>query len=606
MSGPASAIVSPVERPSVRSLPRADGVLWRAVAGAALALGVIYFLVGPTAQTVIYQAFSAGALVAIVVGVRRYKPVRSHHWSLFAAGLAMWCIGDLCWDSYNWILGTQAPYPSFAELAYSFGYLFFIAGVVVLARGWGLPRIGDVLDGLIVVVAAAILTQLILLEPILGAESSSTLGTIAALGTPVADVLLLAGLTQIFFRNRAPNFALRCIVLAIVATLAADVVYSYLNLEGLYTGGMPIDAGWLAFYALWAVAALHPSMARIGSLPETKSQTLSVRRIALLLVALLAAPTAVIGEAALGKHVDAYALGALAILTTLLVGIRVVLLQRDRKAVQAALAESESRYRELFQEAEGARAALHTQNEQLRQVDGLKDDLIALVSHELRTPLTSIVGYLELVQQDEDELKKQHRDYLEVVNRNAHRLLSLVSDLLFAAEVQAGRVMLEKDLVSMRELVEQSVAASLPTATERQIDVTVRACEVADVIGDRQRLGQVIDNLLSNALKFTPPNGKVGVSVSILGGAVVLEVEDSGIGISSADQRRLFSRFFRTETAMRKEIQGSGLGLSIVKAVVEGHGGEITVKSAEGEGSTFRIVLPVAARSATEPMKQLA
>ena len=298
--------------------------------------------------------------------------------------------------------------------------------------------------------------------------------------------------------------------------------------------------------------------------------------------------------------------GPLAILTTLLVGIRVVLLQRDRKAVQAALAESESRYRELFQEAEGARAALHTQNEQLRQVDGLKDDLIALVSHELRTPLTSIVGYLELVQQDEDELKKQHRDYLEVVNRNAHRLLSLVSDLLFAAEVQAGRVMLEKDLVSIRELVDQSVTAALPTATERKIDVAVHACDVADVIGDRQRLGQVIDNLLSNALKFTPPNGKVGVSVSILGGAVVLEVEDSGIGISSADQRRLFSRFFRTETAMRKEIQGSGLGLSIVKAVVEGHGGEITVKSAEGEGSTFRIVLPVAARSATEPMKQLA
>jgi signal transduction histidine kinase len=313
-----------------------------------------------------------------------------------------------------------------------------------------------------------------------------------------------------------------------------------------------------------------------------------------------------IAETALGTPIDAYDLGGVAILTTFLVGMRVALLQRERNAVQAALSESERRYREQFAEAEHARETLHTQNERLREVDGLKDDLIALVSHELRTPLTSIVGYLELVQEDEAELKEEHRSHLEVVQRNAHRLLGLVSDLLFAAQVQAGRVTLERDLVSVRELLDEAVAAALPTAANRQIDVTVSADDVVHVIGDKQRLAQVIDNLLSNALKFTPPNGSVAVSMVAREATVLIEVADTGLGISPADQNKLFTRFFRTEAAMRKAIKGTGLGLSIVKAIVEGHGGEITVESAEGKGATFRIVLPLAAGVPLQPVKEAA
>jgi signal transduction histidine kinase len=128
----------------------------------------------------------------------------------------------------------------------------------------------------------------------------------------------------------------------------------------------------------------------------------------------------------------------------------------------------------------------------------------------------------------------------------------------------------------------------------------------ADVIGDRQRLAQVIDNLLSNALKFTPPNGSIGISVIARHDKVVIEVADSGIGISAADQTKLFIRFFRTEAAVRKAIKGTGLGLSIVKAIVEGHGGEISVESAEGKGATFRIVLPLAAAVGSQPVKEAA
>ncbi len=601
-----SEVPTSVEGSPPRPARPGDAILWRAFAAAALPLGIAYFFVGPDAETIIYQTFSVAALVAIVVGIRRYRPAPAHHWWLFAAGLAMWCIGDAYWDCYRWILKTEAPYPSFADLAYWCGYPLLIAGLLTLVRGWGRPRIGDLLDGLILVVAAAMVTELFLLEPILGDKSSSLLGTLSALGTPVADVLLLAGLTQLVFRGRGTSFALRCIIAAIVANLAADFVYGYLNLNSLYTTGMPVDAGWLIFYALWGMAALHPSMARMESLPEKRSESLSLWRVAALLTALLVAPAVIITENALGQPLNAYNLAGAAILTTLLVGMRVVLLQRERKAVQVELAESERKYRELFKEAEGAREALHTQNERLREVDGLKDDLIALVSHELRTPLTSIVGYLELVEEDADALKEEHRSHLEVVQRNAHRLLGLVSDLLFAAEVQAGRVSLEKDLVSIPELLDQAVAAALPAAADRQIDMTVHVRDDADVIGDKQRLAQVIDNLLSNALKFTPSNGSVGISAIAGEDTVLIEVKDSGIGISAADQKKLFTRFFRTEAAMRKAIKGTGLGLSIVKAIVEGHGGEITVESAVDKGATFRIVLPLAASVASQPVEEAA
>ena len=606
MPAPTSEVSTSIEGSSPRPARRGDAIIWRAFAAVALPVGIAYFFVGPDAETIIYQAFSVSALVSIVVGIRRYRPAPSHHWWLFAGGLAMWCLGDAYWDCYRWILQTDAPYPSPADLAFFLGYPFLIAGLLTLARGWGRPRLGDILDGLIIVVAAAILTGLFLLGPIFGAESSSPLATINALGIPVADVVLLAGLTQLVFRGRVPSFALRCITVALISTLVADPIYSYLSLKGTYTLGMPVDAGWLILYGLWGVAALHPSMARMASLPLRKADTLSLWRVGALLTALLAAPAVLIAEAALGTPIEAYDLGGVAIGTTLLVGMRVALLQRERNAVQAALSESERRYRELFQEAEDARAALHSQNERLREVDGLKDDLIALVSHELRTPLTSIVGYLELVQEDEDELKEEHRSHLEVVQRNAHRLLGLVSDLLFAAQVQAGRVTLEKDLVSIPELLDQAVAAALPAAADRQIDMTVRVRDDADVIGDKQRLAQVIDNLLSNALKFTPSGGSVGISVIAREDTVLIEVEDSGIGISAADQKKLFTRFFRTEAAMRKAIKGTGLGLSIVKAIVEGHGGEITVESAEGKGATFRIALPLAASVAFQPVEEAA
>ena len=236
-----------------------------------------------------------------------------------------------------------------------------------------------------------------------------------------------------------------------------------------------------------------------------------------------------------------------------------------------------------------------SRNERLHELDRMKDDFVASVSHELRTPLTSIRGYVELLREgDAGELTDEQHQFVAIVERNADRLLRLVGDLLFVAQVEAGEITLEPGSTHVEELVREAVDAAQPAAAVKGIEIALDLDGLGEVYGDRARLAQVLDNLISNALKFTPPGGHVAVRTSRSADRGVIEVSDSGMGISEEDQSRLFKRFFRTASATDQAIQGTGLGLAIVKAIVEAHDGDITVESVEGEGTVFRVELPLA------------
>jgi signal transduction histidine kinase len=238
---------------------------------------------------------------------------------------------------------------------------------------------------------------------------------------------------------------------------------------------------------------------------------------------------------------------------------------------------------------------LGRENERLTEVDRMKEEFVASVSHELRTPLTSIRGYLELVLEgDPDDLTPEHRDYLRIIDRNANRLLDLINDLLDVAQAESGRLALNLESVDLESLVADAVDGVRPGADVRQIQLGlhVAAGNRARLSIDRKRIGQVVDNLLSNAVKFTPDGGKVDVHLWSENGHSRVDVSDTGIGIPEAEQARLFERFFRTEAANGQAFQGTGLGLAISKAIVEAHGGRITVASAEGAGTTFSVLLP--------------
>jgi PAS domain S-box-containing protein len=233
-------------------------------------------------------------------------------------------------------------------------------------------------------------------------------------------------------------------------------------------------------------------------------------------------------------------------------------------------------------------------NEKLRELGAMKDDFVALVSHELRTPLTSIRGYLELVLEGPDSLSKENGEFLGIVDRNAARLERLVDDLLFMARLGSGTLELSLQDTDLGALARESVDAATPRASAQAVELECAVEEVPAVRGDPGRLGQLLDNLISNAVKFTPDGGHVDVRVFPQNGDVAIEIADTGIGISADEQGQLFQKFFRTSAAGDRAIQGTGLGLSISKAIVEAHAGRIELESEENIGTTVRVLIPVA------------
>ena len=222
----------------------------------------------------------------------------------------------------------------------------------------------------------------------------------------------------------------------------------------------------------------------------------------------------------------------------------------------------------------------------------VKDDFVATVSHELRTPLTAIMGFLDLVLDERDAITPDVRQNLDIVKRNSERLLRLVSDLLFTAQAAEGHMSLEVQRTDLSELVETALADLAPRASDIGVRVSRSLPSGVLTQADPVRIRQLVDNLVSNAIKYTPSGGVVTVRLEADGQDAFLEVTDTGIGISPADQSRLFSRFFRTRDAETLAIQGIGLGLAITKSIAEAHGGSIQVESQVGHGTTFRVRLP--------------
>ena len=227
------------------------------------------------------------------------------------------------------------------------------------------------------------------------------------------------------------------------------------------------------------------------------------------------------------------------------------------------------------------------------ELSRLRESLVATVSHELRTPLTSIIGYLALLDDTETaNFTPEQLQFLAVVQRNADRLHDLVGDLLLVAEADGGRLALDLQEVDLNELAATCVESARPAAGAREIELTLSRGSTRRIQGDPTRLEQMMDNLISNAIKFTPVGGRVAVRTASNVDHALFEVSDTGPGISGPDQVHLFDRFFRTRDAIDRAIKGTGLGLAITKAIVDAHRGTITVDSGVGRHSTFRVQLP--------------
>jgi PAS domain S-box-containing protein len=235
------------------------------------------------------------------------------------------------------------------------------------------------------------------------------------------------------------------------------------------------------------------------------------------------------------------------------------------------------------------------------ELERAKSEFLGSISHELRTPLTSILGYAALLRADAGATPESVRAHAEVIERNAARQLRLVEDLLNIAQIEAGEFEFRQQPIDLCDLVADEAENVRPDAEAADLTLVVGTTGPLAVMGDPDRLAQVLGNLLTNAVKFTPAGGRVEIELRAVDGEALLSVDDSGRGVDADERSRLFDRLFRGERVRERQVAGAGLGLAISRAIVEAHAGRIAVTDSRLGGARFEVALPVLSRLPKRP-----
>ncbi|MCM8792714.1 MAG: ATP-binding protein [Candidatus Omnitrophica bacterium] len=254
---------------------------------------------------------------------------------------------------------------------------------------------------------------------------------------------------------------------------------------------------------------------------------------------------------------------------------------------------------ELERKIEEKTMQLSSALEEIKLISKRKTDFVSAVSHELRTPLTSIKGYASiLLSESLGPLSEAVKERLEKINRHSNELTKLVNDLLDISRIEAGKIVMKEEVLNLKEIILEVLDLINVQLKEKEIKLTVDLAKDAEyVLADRQQLERVFINLLGNALKFTPPKGKIFIKTSSIDKLCQIDITDTGIGIPQESLRSIFDEFYRVDNPINQQVKGSGLGLSLVKRIVEAHGGNIWVRSKLNEGSTFSFTIPKAEKT---------
>jgi len=261
-----------------------------------------------------------------------------------------------------------------------------------------------------------------------------------------------------------------------------------------------------------------------------------------------------------------------------------------------ALGESREREIKLLEET--------SQMEALKELDRLKTDFLATISHELRTPLTLITGYAELLSSRE-KLSPRGQEMAQTALRESQRMASLVDDLLDLSRMETEGLELHKEPVNLIRLIEERLAYFSVLSPQHHLETRIPH-GLPWIMADRARISQAINNLLDNAIKYSPNGGTITVDLLRQATAIVVSVEDKGVGITPEKQKLLFTKFYRADEFLKLAVRGTGLGLALCKYIVEAHGGRIWAESQKDLGSTFSFSLPIYQNAAMAPSKSIA
>jgi two-component system phosphate regulon sensor histidine kinase PhoR len=231
----------------------------------------------------------------------------------------------------------------------------------------------------------------------------------------------------------------------------------------------------------------------------------------------------------------------------------------------------------------------------LKKMDRMKSEFVSMVSHEIRSPMNSVLMQIQVILDGlAGELTEKQRDILTRAHLKIENLAHMTTELLDLARIESGLITLEREPVAMADLIRDQVAFHLPYAESASIEMVVDVPDtLPSVLANRRNMEEVLSNLITNAIKYSPGGGRVTVSAAVVNDYLHIRVKDTGMGISPEDQQRIFQRFYRVKDEKTRYINGTGLGLAIVKSILESHQGRIKIESRQGEGSTFSVFLPI-------------
>jgi signal transduction histidine kinase len=545
---------------------------------------------------------------------RAHRPVALSGW-LLSAALFFFAIAQTLWlVGHEFLFTGSVPVPWWSDLFFFLQFpCFFLALLLVPCapdRGpQGLVRLRMLLDSLLLMGAAALFSWYFLLAPMYLESTLSLIGKMTDLAFPVADLGVIFILVVLFTHAKRPQagrVALGLLIVAFILLIIGDVWFAILSLLGGYRPGDPPDVFWMPCYLLFPLAALAQyRLIRRAPVPPPRRQvrawmglrredfTESFRFLLPFLVA-LAAAAAIEFHALYALHPIVNRLGTHLLVVVLLL---LVLLR------QLVVYLEHLRVRRMQEEARANELALREGNQQMKT-------FLGMASHELKTPMTSIIMGLQMLQRrlqrlmtSVDEAAGDAVPQLEAAQtlvttllQQGRRLNRLVNELLDTSRIEAGRFDQHMELTDLAALVRMTVEEQRQAALERTILLHMPAVEKVPVRADAERIGQVVTNYLTNALRYSAVVLPVEVGVQVEGQQGRVWVRDQGPGIPQSEQERLWDRFHRVPgiEAQSGSSVGLGIGLYLSKIIIEQHGGQVGVQSEPGQGSTFWFTLPLA------------
>lgn len=549
------------------------------------------------------------ALALTSLWLARLRRPDSLAWWMISAGFLMYAIAQTLWGVEDQLIFPNGvPTPRWPDLFYLLQYPCFFLALALLPRlpPWGQPvvtRVKVLLDCLLVVGAATALSWYFLLEPLYLQSRESLLGKITNLAYPVGDLGVLVGLVLMFAYRRSVGKSILVLLMGAIACLMlADSWSASMTLHANYLGGNPPDLFWMICYLLFPLAALTQlrlAQRELATTPEKKLPDAinasplggavigSFRFLFPLLAALLAGGVIVIRAALAfnGHHVP---------LPPLLVALALLVLVIARQELTFLEGERWRREREAARANE--LTALHEANQRM-------GTFLGIVSHELRTPLSVMLLQIQALQRREEPVPRSMADGdtsraqtpSGALLKQHRRLNRLVSDLLDVSRIQDGKMELHLEWVDLVAIISEVVEEQRQIAPARPMLLSLPAGLSVPLFVDAGRIGQVVTNYLTNALKYSGEESPVEVGIARSAGQVRVWVRDEGPGLPPKEQERIWNRFYRVRGIEVQNGSGSGLGLGlhICRTIIERHHGQVGAISAPGKGSTFWFTLPL-------------